>query len=189
MEFFRPDNASRIARDKFAALRQTGDLVTYINELMDIKLAITTMTDEEACDKFIRGLSLKSMRAHIRQYEATTLKEAIHAALSYDSAQKEEDFYSRPNTTTTTRRVVDDPMELDAIDQHNNNNNNRQYNNQSRSNNNNSSRSNGNNYYKGNNNGSSYNCGNNSGHSLVTTVTNKVILSEIVVLVLQISGD
>lgn len=163
MEFFRPDNASRIARDKFAALKQTGDLVTYINELMDIKLAIPTMTDEEACDKFIRGLTLKSMRAHIRQYEANTLKEAIHAALSFDSAQKEEDFYSRP-ITATTRRVVDDPMELDAIDDQRKFNNSRQYNNNySRPNYYNSSRSNGNGSYRGNNNGGSNYRNNNSG--------------------------
>ncbi|KAG2228505.1 hypothetical protein INT48_001890 [Thamnidium elegans] len=142
-EFFRPDNAARIARDKFAALKQTGDL-------------------------FIRGLSLKAMRAHIRQYEANNLKEAIHAALSYDSAQKEEDFYARP-PPTANRRVIDDPMELDAIDQgrySNNNNNNRQYNNYSRSNNYNNpprynsyrNNNNGGGSYRNNNNSSSFTC-------------------------------
>lgn len=162
IEFFRPENAARIARDKFAVLKQSGDLVTYINEFMDIKLAIPTMTDEEAYDKFIRGLVSRPMRAHIRQYEAETLKEAIHAALSYDSAQREEDFYVRPSATA--RRVVaDDPMDLDAID-HRRYNNNRQYNNNySRSNNNfnNSYRNNSNNNNNGFNRG--YNNNNSSG--------------------------
>jgi hypothetical protein len=119
-EFFRPDNSARIARDRLAALKQTGDLVTYINNFMDIKLAIPGMTDDEGCDKFVRGLISKPMRSHIRQYEANTLKEAIHAALAFDSAQHEEDSFN--NTTFNSRpkqRVVDDPMELDAIDDRN----------------------------------------------------------------------
>jgi hypothetical protein len=117
-EFFRPDNSVRIARDRLAVLKQTGDLVTYINNFMDIKLAIPGMTDDEGCDKFVRGLTSKQMRSHIRQYEANTLKEAIHAALAFDSAQYEDDSFnstSRPKQ----RAVVDDPMELDAIDDRN----------------------------------------------------------------------
>ena len=119
-EFFRPDNSVRIARDRLAILKQTSDLVTYINNFMDIKLAIPGMTDDEGCDKFVRGLVNKQMRSHIRQYEANTLKEAIHAALAFDSAQHEEDsstsstFRARPK-----QQVVDDPMELDAIDNRN----------------------------------------------------------------------
>lgn len=114
IDFFRPDNSVRIARDKLAALRQTGNLVDYVNAFMDIKLAIPSMTDEEACDKFVRGLASKSMRAHIRQYEADTLKDAIRAALSFDSAQQEEDFVRTPNMVRS--RPVDDPMDLDALD-------------------------------------------------------------------------
>lgn len=117
-EFFRPDNSVRIARDRLAVLRQTGDLVTYINNFMDIKLAIPGMTDEEGCDKFIRGLTSKQMRSHIRQYEANTLKEAIHAALAFDSAQHEDDSFVTLNNRPK-QRVVDDPMDLDAIDDRN----------------------------------------------------------------------
>ncbi|GAA5805831.1 hypothetical protein HPULCUR_011357 [Helicostylum pulchrum] len=97
---------------------------------MDIKLAIPGMTDDEGCDKFIRGLISKQMRSHIRQYEANTLKEAIHAALAFDSAQYEEDSFN--NSKVRKQQVVDDPMELDAIDDRNyqrprNNNNNNNY--------------------------------------------------------------
>ena len=129
-EFFRPDNSVRIARDRLAVLKQTGDLVTYINNFMDIKLAIPGMTDDEGCDKFVRGLISKQMRSHIRQYEANTLKEAIHAALAFDSAQHEEDSFN--NSTSNLRpkqRVVDDPMDLDAIDDRNYQRSNSRFNN------------------------------------------------------------
>ncbi|KAG2195271.1 hypothetical protein INT47_005046 [Mucor saturninus] len=131
IEFFRPDNANRMARDRLACLQQTGDLVTYINEFMDIKLALPKITDDEACDKFIRGLSNPRMRAHIRQYEADTIKDAIHAALSYDSAQQEHGNYvnTPTNPVPSRRQPVDDPMDLDAIDSRfNSRNNNRSYN-------------------------------------------------------------
>jgi hypothetical protein len=113
IDFFRPDNSVRIARDKLAVLKQTGNLVDYINQFMDIKLGIPTMTDEEACDKFTRGLATKQMRAHVRQYEAETLKAAVRAALSFDSAQQEENYSPVQNHG----QQVDDPMEIDAIDQ------------------------------------------------------------------------
>ncbi|OBZ80710.1 hypothetical protein A0J61_11241 [Choanephora cucurbitarum] len=76
---------------------------------MDIKLAIPIMTDEEATDKFVRGLMQKGMRAHVRQYEANTLKDAIHSALSYDK----DDFQDKRQPS---RNRSDDPMDLDVID-------------------------------------------------------------------------
>lgn len=65
------------------------------------------------------------MRSHIRQYEANTLKEAIHAALAFDSAQQEGNysFGSRP---APAREIIrDDPMDLDYAEGRNNNNNGR----------------------------------------------------------------
>ena len=59
--FFRPDNSIKIARDKLCNLKQTSDIVSYINEFMDLKLALPGMNEEEATDKFIRGLSLSRM--------------------------------------------------------------------------------------------------------------------------------
>lgn len=138
-EFFRPDNSVRIARDRLAVLKQTGDLVSYINNFMDIKLAIPSMTDDEGCDKFVRGLVNKQMRSHIRQYEATTLKEAIHAALAFDSAQQEEDSYTSPSANrvkTQLQQRADDPMDLDAIDDRNYQRSNSRFNNHSRPQNN-----------------------------------------------------
>jgi hypothetical protein len=119
IEFFKPDNSVRIARDKLAVLSQTGDLVDYINTFMDIKLAIPGMTDDESCDKFIRGLSSKAMRAHVRQYEADTLKLAIQSALSYDSAQREDDYIPTQQQTRVKqqqRSYIDDPMDIDTME-------------------------------------------------------------------------
>lgn len=163
IEFFRPDNSTRIARDKLAALKQTSDLVTYINEFMDIKLAIPTMTDEEGCDKFIRGLTSKMMRSHIRQYDADTLKQAIQAALAFDSAQQEDNYSYVPRSSQINKNRLDDPMDLDVAEEINyvrNNNYERNNNNGYSRNNNSFSRNNGNNYSR--NNGNNY--GRNNGN-------------------------
>lgn len=142
VEFFRPDNAVRIARDKLAVLMQTGNLVDYINIFMDIKLSIPGMTDEESCDKFIRGLNSKAMRAHIRQYDADTLKTAIHSALSFDSAQREDDYVTPPQQqgrmVRQQRTLIDDPMDMDMMDVVNTMDSRRNYNNRSDNYNNNS---------------------------------------------------
>lgn len=113
--FFRPDNAIRLARDKLAALTQTGDLTDYINSFMNIKLEIPTMTEEEAVDKFTRGLRDKDTRAYVRQYDVETLKMAIHSAMSYDTAHN-EDIVIKPIRNATLVDSHFDPMELDAID-------------------------------------------------------------------------
>ncbi|KAG2193453.1 hypothetical protein INT47_004675 [Mucor saturninus] len=159
-EFFRPDNSTRIARDKLASLKQTGDLVNYINEFMDVKLAIPTMTDEEGCDKFIRGLTSKMMRSHIRQYDADTLKQAIQAALAFDSAQQEENYSYIPRSSHVKTRI-DDPMDLDVAEEINYVRND----NYGRGNNNGYSRNDNNNFSRGNNGNYSRNNGNNYGRN------------------------
>ncbi|CEP17368.1 hypothetical protein [Parasitella parasitica] len=97
-----------------AALVQVGDLTDYINTFMNIKLEIPNMTEEEAVDKFIRGLRDKTTRAYVRQYDPTTLKLAIHTAMSYDTAHA-EDIVQPPRVTASFNGQYD-PMELDAID-------------------------------------------------------------------------
>ena len=129
IDFFRPDNSVRIARDRLAVLKQTSDVVSYINSFMDIKLAIPNMTDDEGCDKFVRGLISKQMRSHIRQYEATTLKDAIRAALAFDSAQQEEDSYAGPSTQKIVKQRMDDPMDLDVVEDRNYQRSNSRFNN------------------------------------------------------------
>jgi hypothetical protein len=145
IEFFRPENAVRMARDKLATLTQNGDLVDYINTFMDIKLALPGMNDEESCDKFIRGLSSQDMRAHIRQFDADTLKLAIQSALSYDSARRKDEYVPVQQQTRNRqqqRTFIEDPMDIDimedlqAIDSRRNINNNYRNNGNYRNNNN-----------------------------------------------------
>lgn len=119
--FFRPDNATRLARDRMASLVQTGDLMDFVNGFMNLKLDIPNMTDEEAIDKFVRGLRDRDLRAHVRQVDPITMRDAIHAAMAFDSARYETDF--TPSAARTfagssarNQDALDDPMELDAMD-------------------------------------------------------------------------
>lgn len=115
IDFFRPENTTRLARDKLAALVQVGDLTDYINTFMNIKLEIPNMTEEEAVDKFTRGLRDKDTRAYVRQYDPTTLKSAIHTAMSYDTAHFEN--VSRPfHNNIPLDNNQFEPMELDALE-------------------------------------------------------------------------
>lgn len=154
--FFKPDNSVRIARDKLRNLKQTSNILTYINEFMDLKLNIPGMNDEEATDRFIHGLSLSRMRSHIRQNDCTKLQDAIKSALSFDSSEYENYNY-RP-ARRQQPQYVDDPMDIDMIDELNamnfrnrrfNNNNQRSYNNRP------SNRYNNNNRYSNNDTGNS----------------------------------
>jgi hypothetical protein len=114
--FFRPDNSVRIARDKLATLVQTGSLAEYINDFLNIKLEIPNMTEEEAVDKFTRSLRSHNLRTYIRQNDPTLLKNAIHIALSFDSA-RQDTFSGVLNTINRQREVIaDDPMDLDTIE-------------------------------------------------------------------------
>lgn len=117
IEFFRPDNATRIARDKLVVLKQTSDIVTYINQFMDIKLALPNMNEEESTDRFIRGLSNRRMRAFIRQNNDDNLQEVIRSALSFDSADRDSYFDYAPMRRQP--KYVDDPMDIDALDDYN----------------------------------------------------------------------
>ena len=99
VEFFRPDDSVRLARDKLAAYRQMGPLNDYVNGFMDIIAAVPGITDDESCDKFMRGLSNRDTRSQVRQAQTTTLREAIRVAIAHDSAIHENpSFYRRNNT-------------------------------------------------------------------------------------------
>lgn len=128
-EFFCPENSELLARDHMALLTQTGDISTYINNFMDLKLAITDMTDVEACDKFMRGLREGNTVAYVRQYYDGTLKTAIKAALTYDSAHHfnhQQSMFSSPFPGVASHSFQQPqavyhndgptPMDLDWID-------------------------------------------------------------------------
>ncbi|KAG1278060.1 hypothetical protein G6F66_012149 [Rhizopus arrhizus] len=129
IDFFRPENSRRLARDKLQNYVQTGSLVDYINGFMDIIVGIPGISDDESCDRFMRGLQDPRTRCHIRQINATTLKAAVHAAISFDSAQFEHIDTNHYNGNRYSQRLnnfggmhkpvppeINDPMELDALD-------------------------------------------------------------------------
>lgn len=128
VETFRPDNATRLARDELAALTQTGSVSEYVNAFMDIRLLlIKEVTDNEACDRFIRGLSDVALRAHLRDIpdESLNLNEAYRSALAYDAARTEYTFRSRRLSPAVARQQTQSPslpvsneptpMELDVV--------------------------------------------------------------------------
>jgi len=159
--FFRPDDTTLIARDKLACLRQNSDLRTYIDQFIDIKLAIPTMPDDDAADRFTRGLKDPKLRIHLRQNGIHSLNEAIHSAIAFTSGEERYSY----TPVRRTQQYMDDPMDIDMLDDINsmnnynkkrpfNNSNNNQYNNRSNNfnrNNNRFSNNNSNNNYNNNN--------------------------------------
>ncbi|KAG2228438.1 hypothetical protein INT48_009739 [Thamnidium elegans] len=124
-EFFCPENSELLARDRIANLKQIDDLSTYINKFLDCKLAIPNMTDNEACDKFMRGLKDLNTAAYVRQHFDGTLKTATRSALTFDSAYNQQEqfgFFRNPSVVRSVQQPVqagyarDDPMDLDWID-------------------------------------------------------------------------
>ncbi len=116
IDFFKPDNSTRMARDKLVSLKQTNDLVSYINQFMDIKLALPKMNEEEATDRFVRGLSSRRMRAFIRQNGDDSLQEVIRSALAFDSADR--DSYLEYQPMRRQPKYIDDPMDIDVLDEY-----------------------------------------------------------------------
>lgn len=159
--FFRPEDSVLLARDRMANLKQTGDLPTFINKFMDLKLSIPDMYDSEARDKFVRALSDPLMRSHLRRTRPENLQEAIHDALSFDAGEENRQSVPRRN-----QQFINDPMDIDLMDDmcamndKRRFNNNSKYSNNKYSNNNNNFRYNNNMKYNNNirgNNGSNNN--------------------------------
>lgn len=127
VDFFRPDDAVRLARDRLAAYRQIGSLNDYINGFMDIIAAIPGITEDESCDKFMRGISNRDTRSQVRQAQVRTLREAIRVAIAHDSAIHENPaFYKRnggmfnhsyvPHSAPSSRGpYAGEPMDLSVM--------------------------------------------------------------------------
>ena len=81
VEFFRPDDSARLARDRLASYRQNGSLNDYINGFMDIVAAIPGITDDESCDKFMRGIANRDTRSQVRQAQAGHQHVSFHGVL------------------------------------------------------------------------------------------------------------
>ena len=63
---FRPTNTIIQLREQLHSLTQKTTISEYIKEFLTIRLGIPRMSDDEAVDKFTRGLKNKDVRAQIR---------------------------------------------------------------------------------------------------------------------------
>lgn len=118
---FRPLNATQQARGKLAVLHQTGTVTDYVAQFRGVRIQIPSMTDEEALDRFTRGLQ-DDIRAHVVTRFPSTSEEAQRMALAYESARNiRHELASgtqarqERNTPEYLRSDGVAPMDLDVI--------------------------------------------------------------------------
>ena len=103
-------NVVRAARDKIATIRQLTSVQDYTHRFLDLKVQIPGMTNEEAVDRYVRGLK-PTIRRDVEQLMSResdkTLEELIRFADRTDSVDYQARRY-RPAGPT--------PMELGAIE-------------------------------------------------------------------------
>lgn len=114
---FRPIRATQLARDRLAELKQTGSVEEHVREFRPLQLLIPGMTDEEALDRFVRGLK-PHIRNEVRSRFPTRLSDAESLALTYKTMQQDEGTWvatSSPSTVPTVADARNDSMDLDVI--------------------------------------------------------------------------
>lgn len=121
---YRPLNATQAARDQIAELRQTGTVSEYVAKFRSARILVPSMEDEEALDRFKRGLE-PEVQAHVMTHFPATLQEAQTRALAYESAMKirqsitgvtQEPQPTQPRSTPEYLRSNGvAPMDLDAL--------------------------------------------------------------------------
>lgn len=116
LDEFRPRNAYQTARDRLAALKQTGSVEEYVNDFRNIWLEIPTMTDDEALDRFVRGLA-DHVQVYVRTQFPTTTAEAEKIAFAYEGAMSLHPNAGNKTTLMTRPEPTRDIeyMDLDAV--------------------------------------------------------------------------
>ena len=91
---WRSTNPVRAARDKIFALKQTGSVEEYTHKFLDLKVRISNMSEDEASDKYVRGLK-QSIRVECLKAMAEApvdgtlpLESLIRLADSMDSVEQ-----------------------------------------------------------------------------------------------------
>lgn len=84
---FKPSYSEQAARDKLANSKQVASVIDYVDTFQDILLDLPRISDDEALDRFVRGLK-DDVRIHVLTREPRTLEEATRSAISYDSARQ-----------------------------------------------------------------------------------------------------
>ena len=114
---FKPVNASKLARDRLANLRQTQSVQTYVYAFRSIILEIPNITDDEKLDRFIRGLK-PNVREKVEIENPSTMDEAASLAERIDTItyrQRTPAYHPIIRTPPTTNDNGAIPMELDFI--------------------------------------------------------------------------
>lgn len=119
---FRPDNVELLARDRFSTIVQTSSIQDYVNRFMDICISLPNVTDDECCDKFMRGVQSNQLRADLRGMKGNqrTIENYYNVALAWEGAR---DFNYKPNdsnavhvgTHQDSSSSTVEPIDLDTM--------------------------------------------------------------------------
>ncbi|KAG2191360.1 hypothetical protein INT47_006715 [Mucor saturninus] len=104
---FRPTNTIIQLREQLHSLAQKTTISEYIKEFLTIRLGIFGMSDDEAVDKFTRGLKNKYVRAQIR---------VLYPQI-FESSRMEHGPYQLPgfnSNSSINTDAIDDPIDLSA---------------------------------------------------------------------------
>ncbi|KAG2190825.1 hypothetical protein INT47_000451, partial [Mucor saturninus] len=117
-----PTNTVVQLREQLHSLVQKTTINNYIDEFLTIRLGIPRMSDDEAVDKFTRGLKNKDVRAQIRGLYRNkcppTLNEARQTAQMFESSRVENMPFQLPgfkSNVSNNTDIVDNPMDLSAL--------------------------------------------------------------------------
>ena len=84
---FSPPNHRQLARDRLAALIQTGTVADYVTQFQAAWSSVPTMGEEEALDRFQRGLN-PQIRLQVMTRFPDTPDVAMNLALAVEAAQQ-----------------------------------------------------------------------------------------------------
>ncbi|EIE90569.1 hypothetical protein RO3G_15280 [Rhizopus delemar RA 99-880] len=107
---FKPSYSEHAARDRLASIKQNRSVAEYVDEFQDVLLDLPRVSDDEALDRFVRGLK-DDARIHVLTKEPRSLEEATRFAIAYDSAKQTGIFVS----TNHHDRMPNDPMDLSVL--------------------------------------------------------------------------
>jgi hypothetical protein len=115
---FQPPNSHQHLRDQWFNLSQKGTVAEYVSAFRALRLQLET-TEDEALDKFIRGLKYNT-RKEILVRGPNTVDEAIKMADRYDTAAFPPPFARldsrpRPHYNPTANWQGPAPMEIDTM--------------------------------------------------------------------------
>ena len=105
---FRPPNTKRLARERLRLCVQTSSIQQYVNDFQNIRLSLPSVTDEEACDKFISGLADDQLVAQLHDIdeEELTLSMAFTHSLGYEAARRPRIIAPQPVNRVGTASVT-----------------------------------------------------------------------------------